>query len=673
MKMLLKKLEFVNYKTYYGHQEVDLYIPEDERKENGKNIVLLGGLNGAGKTTILKAILYILFGKRGMSETEYKRLFSNVINNTYFDEGGRDCQVSLVLETDKGEEWTLKIKWYFHRDKTLSHEERSIDVRGSKSKFKRTAQIDNVEAYNKFIDRIIPYHAAPFFIFDGEEIKDIILRQNSQEMKEAIHKITGMNAHKQLLEDLTVLKQTIERQLARSVSHSAMKGAEKELKELNEDVTKYQNHYEKIQEKRKEYQTLINAAKVERNEKMLSNSKSRESIVKKQTRVGTELELAQQELKDFYKENVVNIILSNKISKLKSTLKKENEISHRKILQNASLNPYRNFMDQLLSQPINPPLSPDQLEQIKEMGRNIWIKENDIKYVIPDDFEEIHDISNKDYSYLTSLKVKDKSLVTNYINKIEKLTAEYNSLENEIRNAPEAVDLDEENKKIDLLTKKLGEMDSKLRKVISKLNTLKDNRTNLKNKFTRLSGQDSNTEELQVRLQNIEQTITAMKEYVEEVTTLKAEHIREEFSKMLKILFRKQDEFGKIEFDISTYSVRLYSDRMQEISIQERSAGEMQMISSALIWALTKVSDLSLPMVIDTPLGRLDSYHRNHLINHYYKELSEQVIILSTDTEITEEYVDLMEKSSYKQYMLDYNEKKKYTVIRDGYFDFVRV
>ncbi|MFK4997008.1 hypothetical protein ACI2OX_03855 [Bacillus sp. N9] len=82
------------------------------------------------------------------------------------------------------------------------------------------------------------------------------------------------------------------------------------------------------------------------------------------------------------------------------------------------------------------------------------------------------------------------------------------------------------------------------------------------------------------------------------------------------------------------------------------------MISSALIWALTKASDLSLPMVIDTPLGRLDSFHRNHLINFYYKELSDQVIILSTDTEITEEYIKIMEKHSYKQYMLDYDESK---------------
>jgi DNA sulfur modification protein DndD len=113
----------------------------------------------------------------------------------------------------------------------------------------------------------------------------------------------------------------------------------------------------------------------------------------------------------------------------------------------------------------------------------------------------------------------------------------------------------------------------------------------------------------------------------------------------------------------------LYNDRNQEISIQDRSAGEMQIISSALIWALTKSSKFTLPMLIDTPLGRLDSYHRNHLINKYYKELSEQVIILSTDTEITQEYIDTITENSYKQYSLNYNDKLKYTIIREGYFD----
>ena len=114
------------------------------------------------------------------------------------------------------------------------------------------------------------------------------------------------------------------------------------------------------------------------------------------------------------------------------------------------------------------------------------------------------------------------------------------------------------------------------------------------NKLTRLSGQDENLEELQRKIESLISTIKTMEQYISEVTKMKAEYIKEEFSNMLQKLIRKQDEFGKIEFDINTYSIRLYNDRLQEISIQDRSAGEMQMISSALIWALTKASDLSL-------------------------------------------------------------------------------
>lgn len=312
------------------------------------------------------------------------------------------------------------------------------------------------------------------------------------------------------------------------------------------------------------------------------------------------------------------------------------------------------------------------MAQIKNLGEEVWIKENDIKADVPGNQKLIHDLSSSDYSYLVQLPLKDKLPVSDYINKIEKLQQQLERIEIEIRNAPEAVNFEEENKKIDHLTKALGELNLKAKVMNKKLNTALEERSNLLNKLKRLSGQDQNLEALQTQSEQVAKTITAIEQYVAESTHMKATMIKEEFAFMLQKLFRKQDEFGKIEFDIDTYTIRLYNDRMQEISIHDRSAGEMQMISSALIWALTKASDLSLPMVIDTPLGRLDSYHRNHLIHYYYKELSEQVIILSTDTEITKEYVQLMENNSYKQYMLDYDEQKKYTVIRDGYFNFIK-
>ncbi|MGD6943926.1 DNA sulfur modification protein DndD [Cytobacillus gottheilii] len=669
--MILKKLTFNNYKTYYGTQEVDLYIPKEVREEKKQNIILLGGLNGAGKTTILKAILYILFGKRGMGNAEYKRLFSNAINNTFFIEGGRNCSLTLSLETDSGEEWTLKLKLYFDNNKSVTLEERNLEVRRPGTSAIKKARIDNIEAYNKFIDRIIPYHAAPFFIFDGEEVKEVILRQNSQEMKEAIHKITGMEAFNQLLKDLQSLKQTLESKLARSVSHTTIKSAEEQLQKKQELVEELTNKKNKYLKELKHYQELINQAKTERNNKLVQNSKSREVIVKKQSSIGTTLEITKKNLSQFLKEHMVNIMLREKIQKLKKRLSDENKVQHQKIIQETSLSPYRNFMNQLLSRSITPALTNDQLEQIKVLGQEIWVKENKIRNEISNDLELIHDVSNKDFAYLTNLSIKDKLQVTDLINMIIRLQQEYNTLETEIRNAPEAVNLDTENEKIDLLTKKYGEIDLRRKSIDSKLHTANEDKKNILNKLTRIAGQDSNLEELQQQLTTVDKTIIAMKQYVEEVTIMKATFIRNEFSRMLKVLFRKQDEFGKIEFDLNTYSIRLYNDKLQEISIQDRSAGEMQMISSALIWALTKASNLSLPMVIDTPLGRLDSYHRNHLINHYYKELSDQVIILSTDTEITQEYVNLMKNHSYKQYMLDYNESKKYTVIRDGYFQFV--
>jgi DNA sulfur modification protein DndD len=670
--VLLKKLLFDNYKTYYGCQEIDFYIPKQIREDQGKNIILLGGLNGAGKTTILKAIHYSLFGKRGTPHDEHKKLFSNVINNVFFDEGGRSCSVTLILETDNGEEWELKTQWSFDHNKRCINENREITIRKPGVKIGKQAHIENIEAFNRFIDKMIPFHAAPFFIFDGEEIKDIIIRQDSSEMKEAIHKITGLEAYKQLLTDLSSMKSSLEQNLAKAVNQEKLKNVQEELAATEQEMeTLEKKKSVSIVEKNK-LEALIHEAKTSRNEKIANNSKSREVIIKKQAQLSTQYQIETEEFATLFKENVLSIILSEKIVALKKRLKTEHDSKQRRIIQDSALVPYRNFINQLFDTPISPPLSDVQLSQIKSMGEEIWAKENNITLEVSN-IEEIHDITQSEYTYLMNLPVQDRHRIVSSINKIEKLSTQLSDIEQELRNAPESVDITEENQKIDTLTKKLGESDLKLRNIQAKLNRSKETKTNLLNQLTRVSDQNNDYVDLTNRLEYVDRLIKTINQYVSEMTHLKAVFIKEEFASMLNQLFRKQDEFGVIEFDIQTYSIKLYNDKLQEISIQERSAGEMQMIASSLIWALTKASDLSLPMVIDTPLGRLDSYHRNHLINYYYKELSEQVIILSTDTEISQDYVDLMKNSSHRQYLLDYDQNRKYTIIRDGYFDFVKV
>ena len=75
------------------------------------------------------------------------------------------------------------------------------------------------------------------------------------------------------------------------------------------------------------------------------------------------------------------------------------------------------------------------------------------------------------------------------------------------------------------------------------------------------------------------------------------------------------------------------------------SAGEKQLMVISLLWALAKCSKRKLPVIIDTPLSRLDSNHRETLIKSYFPNASEQTIILSTDSEITSDYYMMMKEN----------------------------
>lgn len=669
--MIFKRIVFDNYKTYYGTQQVDLYIPPEVREKEGKNIILIGGLNGAGKTTILKAIKDVLYGKRDISNEEYKRIFSNVINNTFYEEGGRECSVSLVLETDIGEEWTIKVKWFFNAYKMMTMDEREVTIKSPKLYMPKKNLVQNIEQYNRLIDKIMPYYASPFFIFDGEEVKEIIVRQKQAEMKEAIHKITGMNSYQQLIQDLNTLKAEIETKIIKAQrgnqSHTLQLQLEESQSKLTELEAKKRDYIFKI----RDFEEKIEVLRTKRNKIYSQNSRSREEIVKRQGKLSSEIDQKKEALNSLLKESIVPIILKDKVLELKKRLKLENEVRNTKLVKQASLKPYRQFMESLLNIPITPSLTSEQISQINQIGEDIWINQHEIKVSPTNEILELHDISSKDYQVLQNYQTRDSHEISNLINRIEKLEQEFEATEVELRNAPEFKDTAIENEKIDSFTKHVGQLTLQLRSTNNKIQKENDIKTSITNKLTRSSGSTGDLGQLNQQLEQTKAVISAISRYISEVTILKANFIKEEFSQMLLKLFRKQEEFGKIEFDINTFTIRLFNDKMQEISINDRSAGEMQMISSALIWALIKVSDLDLPVVIDTPLGRLDSHHRNQLINNYYNDLSKQVIILSTDTEITDDYITVMKNNSHKQYMLDYNETKKYTLIREGYFEFI--
>lgn len=132
-------------------------------------------------------------------------------------------------------------------------------------------------------------------------------------------------------------------------------------------------------------------------------------------------------------------------------------------------------------------------------------------------------------------------------------------------------------------------------------------------------------------------------------------------------LANKKNLIRKIEMDPETLDWRCLSNDDSEIPKDSLSAGEQQLMVISILWALALCSKKKLPVIIDTPLARLDSMHRTALITTYFPNAGEQTIILSTDSEIDEGYYKLMKKNIGDEFTLDYNEASKSTSIQKGY------
>ena len=161
---------------------------------------------------------------------------------------------------------------------------------------------------------------------------------------------------------------------------------------------------------------------------------------------------------------------------------------------------------------------------------------------------------------------------------------------------------------------------------------------------------------------------SVLAEYSLELAKAKAVDLTKSVANRFVQLWRKDQVIKRVGIDPETFRVTLFDHQDRPISKKELSAGEKQVYAIAMLWALAEVSGRPLPIVIDTPLGRLDSQHRFHLVEHYFPNASHQVIILSTDTEIDEAHFNEMKNSVSHSLHIQYDQAEGCTEIKKGYF-----
>ena len=144
--------------------------------------------------------------------------------------------------------------------------------------------------------------------------------------------------------------------------------------------------------------------------------------------------------------------------------------------------------------------------------------------------------------------------------------------------------------------------------------------------------------------------------------------LEQEFGSAFRRLARKEDIVAEVLIDPRNFSVTLMNSEKVEVSRSHLSAGEKQIYAIAMLEALARTSGRRLPVVIDTPLGRLDSQHRENLVAHYFPNVSHQVLLLSTGTEIDKSLYQELSPQISHAYEIRYDEEENTAQLHEGYF-----
>jgi DNA sulfur modification protein DndD len=146
------------------------------------------------------------------------------------------------------------------------------------------------------------------------------------------------------------------------------------------------------------------------------------------------------------------------------------------------------------------------------------------------------------------------------------------------------------------------------------------------------------------------------------------DRISQHITDSLHLLLRKQGLISEVTIEPHTLAINLHGSDGTSLDPTRLSAGERQMLATAVLWGLSKSTGRILPTIIDTPVGRLDRSHRTNLVERYFPNASRQVVLLSTDEEIVGDYLKRLTPFIGARYELSYDDHQKATTIRTGYF-----
>ena len=653
--MIFENLLINNFGVYSGKQNFDLSTKEK------KPVILIGALNGSGKTTFLQAIDFVLYGKFSnffySQKLSYENFLKKNINKNNYDEG---AQVELVFfRKYKGKNEKFKIS-------------RNWKAIGKKIKEEFFVFIDDVydeditKDWDNFVDQILPSRVASLFFFDGEKIEQLAdLEQSKGVLKKAINSLLGLEIVDQLNIDVDEFQKRSVLQLKTNEEKKNINKLKKEvdgfedrIKEIDESIVKVEDELAKKAYDIRELNVVLSQKGISYYEKKQEYEKELQVIDEKRTEISDELvKLASGDLPLL----VVKKELAAMVDQSKSLLENQNKTDSQKknndLIESISSFVLKNSKDDKFTKNFEKFVSDKKI-----IDTAILDNEN----LLPNlNYQDLNSLLNH------NLDTAEKD-IKKKINTINKLEEEYEKISQLINKIP----TDDE---IKPLIDKLEEHQKDEAKLITKKNILDEQRgqingplikinIELKKEYEKKTTQDlvnldkKRFVDYSVRIKDVLSTfhVKALDFHIKRLEKLILE--------CFKSLHRKKDFIKSIKIDTSTFDLQVFEAKNVQVDTDILSAGERQLLAVAILWGLAKASNSAAPTVIDTPLGRLDSEHRLNLVEQYFPTASKQVILLSTDEEINKKYHKYIKPYLARSYKIEYDEKINGSKSTLGYF-----
>ena len=614
--MKFKSITINNLFSYQGQIKFDF-------NNSSQPISLIIGENGFGKTSFINSIKIALhgitkdllqIGELTLSKQDYilgssSKNFSGILNRIAKSEDKN--KASVIIELEDGGLFRIKREFTFNNN--------SYSEKLTIQDFENESFIHDYEAQD-FINYKISPTLAKFFFFDGEKIQTIA-DFSKDEFRQMLEDVLELDIYDQLVLDAENVIKKINKQELNPELQKIVTLKEEELSSLDKRI---EENEEKITLEKQKLKELLSEEKdLDRKLKKLEG-KHKKPLKEAREKLNALEEEKQTYLLSFKELSYIQLpLLLNK--KLKEKVTKDIDTNYK---GNISIS--QNIIDIKKNEFLNQ-IDESQKDSMEKIFDNVFNSKNNKQSVpfadsikIEAQYNELKDVNLTD---IIDKLILIKDDIKHYQDEIYSL---------EVQRQDDQKEYEGDFKKIKLIAQNIGAQKEKLNELEIQINELLISKKEIEREIAKTSIQDHQNSLAKLKIKSLKSTIIVAKQMKEKIKEDKREMLEDSINIKFNLLKKEGYEADKIILD-NDFNINVFDKDKRAMDILSSSSGQKQVIATALIWGISEYISEEIPMIIDTPLGRLDEKNQSLILNQFYPHASTQVLILPTPSELRHE------------------------------------